>query len=100
MKTQCDRDRSTDENVVYFSAERVATASRILTTFFAVTTLTVPIAVLYSIADMVSRLFVIAMFTAVFATALCLTQTRNFEIFSASAAYCAVMVVFVANLET
>ncbi|PSN60376.1 hypothetical protein BS50DRAFT_506667, partial [Corynespora cassiicola Philippines] len=95
-----DQEKSDDDHIIHYSADRVATISRFLTALLAVATLTIPIAVLYSIEKMESRLWVIVIFTAIFSGALCMTQTRNFEIFSATAAYCAVMVVFVANLPT
>lgn len=97
-RVQQDREKSTDCRVTYFSTERVDMISRVLTTFLAVATLTVPIGVLYNIQKMAARLWAIALFTTIFSAALCMTQSRNFEMFSATAAYCAVMVVFVANL--
>ncbi|KAF2261111.1 hypothetical protein CC78DRAFT_471179, partial [Lojkania enalia] len=90
--------KSTDNHVLHFSPQCIAAVSRGITTILAVATLTVPIAVLYSIPKMTSRLWAITIFTGIFSGALCMTHTRNFEIFSATAAYCAVMVVFVANL--
>ncbi|KAF2001716.1 hypothetical protein P154DRAFT_619088 [Amniculicola lignicola CBS 123094] len=98
FRTERDLEKSTDKHVFHFSSDRVATISRFITAICAVSTLTVPIAVLYTITSMEWRLGVVTAFTVVFAASLCMTQTRNFEIFSATAAYCAVMVVFVANL--
>ena len=75
--------------------------SRLLTTILAVLALTVPIIALYAVHAMGSRLCIVTLFTAMFASALAwLTQSRNFEIFSATAAYCAVMVVFVGNIPS
>lgn len=91
--------RSDDPKVKLIKASRLVAVSRALTTVLAVTTLVVPIGVLYSVQPVPMRLFIIAAFTCIFSSALCwLTSSRNYEIFSATAAYCAVMVVFVGSL--
>jgi len=67
---------------------------------FAVTFLMVPIVVLYNIGSMAGRLWAITVFTAVFSYTLSwATESRNYEILAATAAFCAVMVVFVGNLD-
>ncbi|KLP06711.1 uncharacterized protein LW94_13349 [Fusarium fujikuroi] len=91
--------RSDDPKVKLIKASRLVAVSRALTTVLAVTTLVVPIGVLYSVHPVPMRLCIIAAFTCIFSSALCwLTSSRNYEIFSATAAYCAVMVVFVGSL--
>lgn len=73
--------------------------SRFLATTFAVLSLVVPVVVLYFIESTPQRLGIITVFTTIFSSILCwLTQSRNYEIFSATAAYCAVMVVFVGSI--
>lgn len=73
--------------------------SRLMTTVFSIVLLTIPIVALYSIEAMKTRLWTLAIFTAIFSSTLCwLTESRNYEILTATAAYCAVMVVFVGNL--
>ncbi|KAF2492985.1 hypothetical protein BU16DRAFT_620278 [Lophium mytilinum] len=94
-----DSSKSNDRHVLLLSPSRIHAVSRFLTTALAVLTLTVPIVVLYVVHAMTSRLCIISLFTALFSSALSwLTHSRNYEIFSATAAYCAVMVVFVGNI--
>ncbi|KAF1998960.1 hypothetical protein P154DRAFT_546514 [Amniculicola lignicola CBS 123094] len=91
--------KTDDKTILLFSDSRVLRVTRFLVTVIAIITLTVPIAVLFNVASMSTRLWIISAFTALFSSTMCwLTQTRSFEIFSATAAYCAVMVVFVGNL--
>ncbi|KAI1399457.1 hypothetical protein F4819DRAFT_415797 [Hypoxylon fuscum] len=91
--------KSDDPRIKFLQQSKIIAASRTLTTILAVFSLVVPIAVLYSVNSIELRLCIIAGFTAIFSSALCwLTSSRNYEIFSATAAYCAVMVVFVGNL--
>jgi hypothetical protein len=81
------------------SPERIQAMSRFLSTLLAVLALTVPIIALYKVRAMASRLCIVSLFTAAFSSALCwLTHSRNYEIFSATTAYCAVMVVFVGSI--
>ncbi|KAF5008705.1 hypothetical protein FDECE_5032 [Fusarium decemcellulare] len=91
--------KSDDPRVKLFKTSRLVAVSRALTTILAVTTLVLPIGVLYCVEPIPERLGIIAAFTIIFSSALCwLTSSRNYEIFSATAAYCAVMVVFVGSL--
>ena len=93
--------KSSDPNVILTQQSNVVAVSRLLTMLSAVLTLVVPIGILYEVEDMVARLWIIAGFTTLFSSALCwLTSSRNYEIFSATAAYSAVMVVFVGNLPS
>ncbi|RMJ16570.1 hypothetical protein CDV36_003723 [Fusarium kuroshium] len=91
--------KSEDPQIQFIKQSKVVAVSRALTTLFAVATLVVPIGILYAVKAVPTRLWVIAAFTGVFSSSLCwLTSSRNYEIFSATAAYCAVMVVFVGSL--
>lgn len=79
--------------------EKILFVSKLLTTLLAVVSLSIPIVVLYNIATITTRLWALALFTTLFSLALCcLTESRHYEMFTAIAAYCAVMVVFVGNL--
>jgi hypothetical protein len=61
--------------------------ARLLTTLIAIAILTSPIAVLYNISDMSTRLWVVGLFTGIFSSVLSIfTRSRKFEIFSATAA--------------
>ncbi|KAI1495537.1 hypothetical protein F5X99DRAFT_123616 [Biscogniauxia marginata] len=91
--------RSDDQHILFYQRSQILAASRILTTFFAVVSLTIPIVVLYEIPAKTARLVALVFFTAMFSSTLCwMTESRNYEILAATAAYCAVMVVFVGNL--
>lgn len=73
--------------------------SKLLTALLAVISLNIPIVILYSIKAMTARLCTLTLFTISFSLALCrLTESRHYEILTATSAYCAVMVVFVASL--
>ncbi|OIW24413.1 hypothetical protein CONLIGDRAFT_565921, partial [Coniochaeta ligniaria NRRL 30616] len=91
--------RSDDANLRLLDQSKLLEMSRSIATIFAVLALIIPVVVLYSVQAVASRLWIISGFTAMFSSALrLLTLSRNFEIFSATAAYCAVMVVFVGSL--
>ncbi|KAI0439847.1 hypothetical protein F4803DRAFT_22247 [Xylaria telfairii] len=91
--------RSEDKHILLYRQPQILAASRFLTTIFAVLSLTIPIVVLYNITSTAVRLVVLIIFTAIFSSISCwLTESRNYEILAATAAYCAVMVVFVGNL--
>jgi len=94
-----DALKSTDSHISFFTPSRVWKISRFLTTIFAIFVLTVPVVALYYIETISSRLWAIIAFTTLFSSLLSLsTRSRNYEIFSATAAYCAVLVVFVGNI--
>ncbi|KAK4220387.1 hypothetical protein QBC37DRAFT_367395 [Rhypophila decipiens] len=91
--------KSDDPHVRLANHSKIMAVSRTLATVFAVFALIIPIVVLYNVQAVTSRLWIISGFTALFSSALrWLTMSRNYEIFSATAAYCAVMVVFVGSL--
>ncbi|KAL2281755.1 hypothetical protein FJTKL_11430 [Diaporthe vaccinii] len=97
--TQAGRLKSEDPNVTITEPSRLMSTSRVLTTILAVVSMTVPIVVLYCARSMVTRLWALSIFTAIFSSALCwLTESRNYEIFTATAAYCAALDVFVGNI--
>ncbi|KAI1415017.1 hypothetical protein F5Y13DRAFT_197018 [Hypoxylon sp. FL1857] len=90
---------SDDEHILFCQRSQILVASRLLTTFFAVAFLTIPIVVLYNISTIAMRMVALVAFTAMFSSTLCwTTESRNYEILAVTAAYCAVMVVFVGNL--
>lgn len=96
----CHTHKSNDKHVIMVNPSYTLVIARLLITFMAIAILTIPIAVLYGVSDMSGRLWIIGIFTGLFSSVLCIfTQSRNYEIFSATAAYCAVMVVFVGNVQ-
>ncbi|EOA88824.1 uncharacterized protein SETTUDRAFT_106391, partial [Exserohilum turcica Et28A] len=91
---------SRDPHVITVDMSLIMSIARALTTLLAVMILTIPISVLYNVKSMTSRLCIIGVSTGTFSSCLCvLTHSRHAEIFSATAAYCAVLVVFVSNIE-
>ncbi|KAK4184108.1 hypothetical protein QBC35DRAFT_517792 [Podospora australis] len=96
---QASSSKSNDPCIQFLNHSKLMAASRSIATVLAVFGLVAPIVILYSVEAVVSRLWIISGFTAIFSSALrWLTMSRNYEIFSATAAYCAVMVVFVGSL--
>ncbi|KAF2812454.1 uncharacterized protein BDZ99DRAFT_383497 [Mytilinidion resinicola] len=92
--------KSNDKHVIMVNTSYTLVIARLLATFMAIAILTIPIAVLYRVSNMSGRLWIIGIFTGLFSSVLSIfTQSRNYEIFSATAAYCAVMVVFVGNVQ-
>jgi hypothetical protein len=65
----------------------MTTITRWTTTVLAVATLIVPVVVLYKVGTVAKRLVAISAFTSVFSSMLAaFTQSRNYEIFAATAA--------------
>jgi hypothetical protein len=82
-----DRRKSNDPNVRYTNVSKLTTIARWTTTVLAVATLVVPVIVLYKIESVAIRLVAIAAFTSAFSSLLAaFTQSRNYEIFAATAA--------------
>jgi hypothetical protein len=105
---------STDHRVILFNAPHISILARALATFLATLILTAPVVGLYLVKKLSTRLWIVAICTAIFSAVISsFTHSRIFEIFSATAAYvilgffcqqltqdryCAVLVVFVGNL--
>lgn len=82
-----DRRKTSDPNVRYMNASRMNSITRSINTILAVATLIVPVVVLYRVDTILKRLVAISAFTFVFSSLLAVfTQSRNYEIFSATAA--------------
>lgn len=89
---------STDHRVILFNTPHVSALARALATFFATMILTSPVVGLYFAKRLSTRLWIVSLCTAVFSAVISVfTHSRNVELFSATAAYCAVLVVFVGN---
>ncbi|KAI1445732.1 hypothetical protein F5Y02DRAFT_98910 [Annulohypoxylon stygium] len=85
-------------NTVNYSQEGTLRFSILIGTVFASLLPVASIAVLYSLDNMTTRLIVTGVFTAIFSLGLgLLTNVRMVEIFSATAAFAAVQVVFVSS---
>ncbi|KAH8655983.1 hypothetical protein BGZ60DRAFT_435101 [Tricladium varicosporioides] len=88
-----------DKNVIIWSNQRVHAVSRLLVIILNIILLVVPIVLLYLFERTALRFSIIIVFMMLFLCALSLcTRARNLEIFAATAAYAAVLVVFVSNV--
>ena len=84
---QDDAGKTKDDHLIIFTPSRVGRVSRCITTLLAVISLSGPISVLYTLDSMFLRLWALTLFTAAFSSILSLsTESRNYEIFSATAA--------------
>jgi len=90
-----ERERTTDKNTTLYSDHRVRAVSRILSTLIAVGVLIAPIAVLHRVDSLDTRVWGLVGFTCLFACALLFTRAKKHEVFEATAAFCAVLAVFV-----
>ncbi|KAL8729573.1 MAG: hypothetical protein Q9166_004653 [cf. Caloplaca sp. 2 TL-2023] len=95
-----ERKKSDDEYVQLYSKYRVDVLARLILTIVAVVLLMVPTAVLFLVKEHgVLKIMLIMIFTLLFSAALSVfTKAKRHEMFAATAAYCAVLVVFLGNL--
>lgn len=98
------RRKTSDENVYYFSPSRVSKLVNLMITGVIFILLAAPVLSMYRLSHMNStRLMfaaigVLMIFTLIFAAAMSLlTKAKRHELFAASAAYCAVLVVFIGS---
>jgi len=104
------REKTDDEHIYYYSASRVEAFVGIIITSIVFVLLVLPVVAMYrltsfgNVADTQSGTFkaigVLVVFTLLFSAAMSLlTKARRHELFAASAAYCAVLVVFISNFS-
>ena len=87
-----------NEKTRYFRLRHVTRTFAIISTIVAAAELVGAITTLYFVRNREARIGLIALFTSLFGFSLCLlTNARRGEIFGASAAYAAVLVVFVSG---
>ncbi|KAJ5914531.1 hypothetical protein N7504_003414 [Penicillium tannophilum] len=90
--------RLNDDRIIYTSDKRILKVMRFMIALVAPGSLLIPVIALYGIRPQWARLFAIVSFTLLFSTLLTvLTRAKPSDIFAATAAYAAVMVVFVSN---
>ncbi|KAF2107044.1 hypothetical protein BDV96DRAFT_506785, partial [Lophiotrema nucula] len=91
---------TSDKLVRLYSKKRIDIFSRLIITFLAVVLLMAPVIALLSTKEMRGvKILIIFLFTMAFSVALSLcTKAKRHEVFAATAAYCAVLVVFLGNL--
>ncbi|KAI1389901.1 uncharacterized protein F4822DRAFT_217778 [Hypoxylon trugodes] len=99
LKTERERRQSSDPDLHFYSIRRRRVVARIILTTVACSTLLIPTAVLFIVPNRGARLGVISIFTVLFGSIVALiTQARRHDIFAATSAFAAVMVVFVSNI--
>ncbi|KAF8543351.1 hypothetical protein BDD12DRAFT_234760 [Trichophaea hybrida] len=90
-----------DENIMLFSNSRIETLARCLTAFLATIILSLPVVLLYFFNQPLVKLLIILVSTFIFSLAIAvLTRARKAEVFAATAAYGAVLVVFVSTVNS
>ncbi|KAL0258254.1 hypothetical protein SLS55_007427 [Diplodia seriata] len=98
--------KTNDESIYYYSAKRVETFVAMIITIIIFFLLVLPVVAMYkltSVGDKASTfdaIGVLVVFTLLFSAAMSLlTKAKRHELFAASAAYCAVLVVFISNFS-
>lgn len=102
--TQELRDKNPNGDVKYFSPSRVDVLVNIIITAVVFVLLILPVVVMYEVTNIgrgqtpLDAIGVLIVFTLIFGMAVSsLTTARRHELFAASAAYAAVLVVFIGN---
>ncbi|KAF2653324.1 hypothetical protein K491DRAFT_603067, partial [Lophiostoma macrostomum CBS 122681] len=98
--TKRDRTSTEDNDVRLYSKQRIDMFSRVVITMLAVILLMAPVIALFSTSEKGwLKILIIFLFTMAFSMALSLcTKAKRQEVFAATAAYCAVLVVFLGNI--
>ncbi|KAF2734548.1 hypothetical protein EJ04DRAFT_493232 [Polyplosphaeria fusca] len=98
------RAKTKDDCIHYYSSSRIEKLVDIIITLVIFVLLIIPVVLMYNLTSVGKhhRIFdavgVLVVFTLVFSAAMsCLTKAKRHELFAASAAYCAVLVVFISN---
>ncbi|CAF9932280.1 hypothetical protein IMSHALPRED_008841 [Imshaugia aleurites] len=101
------REKSNDKDIHYYDRGRISTCVTMIITTIVLALLMVPIWLLYrfsvegTIATSPDTISVVLVFTLVFSAALsAFTKAKRHEIVAASAGYCAVLVVFLGNVNS
>lgn len=100
------RAKTSDKNIHYYSATRVEKFVCLLITIVIFILLVLPVVAMYcltssgQVASTFHAVGVLIVFTMLFSAAMSLmTKAQRHELFAASAAYCAVLVVFISNFS-
>ncbi|KAF8849170.1 hypothetical protein BDZ45DRAFT_697789 [Acephala macrosclerotiorum] len=98
---RADREKTSDKHLHYYSADRLGTFMKILIATTSIALLLIPVYI-FMTRNLSATLMtsVILIFAFAFAASISFsTNARRHEVFTATAAYCAVLVVFVGNLQ-
>ncbi|OTA53990.1 hypothetical protein K449DRAFT_469683 [Hypoxylon sp. EC38] len=99
LKTEREHQQSSDPDLHFYSRGRRQAVARIILAIVACGTLLVPTALLFVVPNRGARLGIISIFTLLFGSVVALiTLAKRHEIFAATSAFAAVMVVFVSNI--
>ena len=101
------RAKTRDDQVRYFDRKRVDVLVGLVITNIIFVLLVLPVVAMYKLTacnpesdGTFSAIGVLVVFTLLFSATMCLlTKARRHELFAASAAYCAVLVVFISNVS-
>ncbi|OCK73232.1 hypothetical protein K432DRAFT_449138 [Lepidopterella palustris CBS 459.81] len=100
------RAKSKDKDIYYYSASRIEKFVGIIITIVIFILLVSPVVAMYRLTSIGKRnstfaaIGVLVVFTMLFSASMSLmTKARRHELFAASAAYCAVLVVFISNFN-
>jgi len=98
------RQKTNNLRIYYYAPQRVDTLVNLIITAIIFTLLVVPVVLMYEMAQVggtaspLESIGILTVFTLLFGLAMsALTTAKRQELFAASAAYCAVLVVFVSN---
>lgn len=100
------RAKTNDQCIFYYSAERIAKLVGVIITSIIFILLVLPVVAMYKLTYIDNRnstfdaVGILVVFTLLFSAAMSLlTKAKRHELFAASAAYCAVLVVFISNFN-
>ncbi|KAH9869038.1 hypothetical protein J1614_008115 [Plenodomus biglobosus] len=100
------REKSDDECIYYYSPSRIEKLVGLIITVIIFILLVLPVVALYELTSVGKRtstfdaVGILVVFTMLFCAAMSLlTKAKRHELFAASAAYCAVLVVFISNFK-
>ncbi|KAF2419044.1 hypothetical protein EJ08DRAFT_665969 [Tothia fuscella] len=100
------QEKTNDQHVYYYSASRVESFVDSIITSIIFVLLVLPVVAMYKLTSLgnsqatFNAIGVLVVFTLLFSVAMSmLTKARRHELFAASAAYCAVLVVFISNFS-
>ncbi|KAH6857290.1 hypothetical protein BKA58DRAFT_369617 [Alternaria rosae] len=96
-----------DEHLLYFNVARVEPLAVLIVAFVIILLLAVPMFIMYRITEMGTRsstylnILLLIVFALLFSAAMgLLTKAKRAELFAGTAAYCAVLVVFIGNFSS
>jgi ABC-type transport system involved in cytochrome bd biosynthesis fused ATPase/permease subunit len=100
------REKTDDKHIHYYSQSRIEKLVGFIITLIIFILLVLPVVAMYKLTSLGNRnstfdaVGILVVFTLLFSAAMSLlTKAKRHELFAASAAYCAVLVVFISNFR-